>query len=126
YGACAPVATLSEMFYADVTLAADAQLPVAIDYQQRAIYTIRGRIEVDGRAFDAGQLIVLRPQQPITVRAQGPSQLLLLGGEPLDGPRHVWWNFVSSSRERIEQAKTDWREGRLGSVPGDAEFIPLP
>jgi redox-sensitive bicupin YhaK (pirin superfamily) len=126
YGARAPVATLSDMFYADVTLAANARLPVAADYEQRALYIIRGRIDIDGASFDVGQLVVLRPQQSITVRALAPAQLLLLGGAPMDGPRHVWWNFVSSSTERIEQAKADWRQGRFGSVPGDAEFIPLP
>jgi redox-sensitive bicupin YhaK (pirin superfamily) len=126
YGARAPIATLSDMFYADVTLAADARLPVATDHEQRALYIIRGRVDVDGSAFDANQLVVLRPQQAVTARALAPSQLLLLGGAPMDGPRHVWWNFVSSSSERIEQAKADWREGRLGSVPGDPEFIPLP
>jgi redox-sensitive bicupin YhaK (pirin superfamily) len=126
YGARAPVATLSDMFYADVTLAADAHLPVATDHEERALYIVGGRVDVDGSAFDANQLVVLRPQQPVTIRALAPSQLLLLGGAPMDGARHVWWNFVSSSSERIEQAKADWREGRLGSVPGDAEFIPLP
>jgi hypothetical protein len=126
YGARAPVATLSDMFYADVSLAADAQLPVATEYEQRAIYTLEGRIDIDGARFDAAQLVVLRPQQSVTVRALAPARLLLLGGAPMDGPRHVWWNFVSSSSERIEQAKADWREGRLGGVPGDSEFIPLP
>jgi redox-sensitive bicupin YhaK (pirin superfamily) len=126
YGARAPVATLSDMFYADVTLAADARLPIATEHEQRALYLIRGRVDVDGSAVDANQLVVLRPQQAVTVRALAAAQLLLLGGAPMDGPRHVWWNFVSSSSERIEQAKADWREGRLGSVPGDAEFIPLP
>ena len=126
YGARAPAATLSEMFYADVRLAAAAQLPVAADYEQRAIYIAQGRIGIDDMGFDAGQLVVLRPRQPVTVRADGAARLLLLGGEPLDGPRHVWWNFVSSSTERIEQAKRDWREGRLGSVAGDLEYIPLP
>ena len=126
YGARAPVATLSDMFYADVTLAVNAQLPVAADYEQRAIYVIRGRIDIDGNTFDVGQLVVLRPQRSITARALAPAQVLLLGGAPMDGPRHVWWNFVSSSTERIEQAKADWRAGRLGSVPGDMEFIPLP
>ena len=126
YGAHAPVATLSEMFYADVILTANARLPLASNYDQRAIYIIRGRIDIDGSAFDVGQLVVLSPGQLITVRADAPAQILLLGGAPLDGPRHVWWNFVSSSTERIEQAKAAWRDRRLGSVPGDAEFIPLP
>ena len=126
YGARAPVATLSDMFYADVPLTADARLPIATEHEQRALYIIRGRVDVDGSAFDANQLVVLRPQQAVTLRALAASQLLLLGGAPMDGARHVWWNFVSSSSERIEQAKADWREGRLGSVPGDTEFIPLP
>jgi redox-sensitive bicupin YhaK (pirin superfamily) len=114
------------MFYADATLAANARLPIAAEHEQRAVYVIRGRIDIDGDSFDAGQLVVLRHGQAISVLALGPVQLLLLGGAALDGPRHVWWNFVSSSAERIEQAKEDWREGRLGRVPGDAEFIPLP
>jgi redox-sensitive bicupin YhaK (pirin superfamily) len=126
YGARARAATLSDMFYADVMLDAAAQLPVAADYEQRAIYITQGRILIDDIGFDAGQLVVLRPRQPVTVRADGTARVMLLGGEPLDGPRHVWWNFVSSSTERIEQAKRDWRDGRLGTVAGDAEFIPLP
>lgn len=126
YGARAPAATLSEMFYADVVLAAAARLPVAADYEQRAIYVSDGRIGIDDMLFDAGQMVVLRPRQPVVVRAEGAARVLLLGGEPLDGPRHVWWNFVSSSADRIEQAKRDWREGRLGSVAGDPEYIPLP
>ncbi len=126
FGKRSPVATLSEMFYADVALAANARLPIAAEHEQRAIYVIHGRIDIDGNSFDASQLVVLRPGQALTVLALGPVQLLLLGGAALDGPRHVWWNFVSSSSERIEQAKQDWRDGRLGHVPGDAEFIPLP
>ena len=109
-----------------LVLATAAQLPVAADYEQRAIYITQGRIQIDDMGFDAGQLVVLRPRQPVTVRANGNARVLLLGGEPLDGPRHLWWNFVSSSIERIEQAKEDWREGRLGSVAGDPEYIPLP
>ncbi|HEY4972323.1 MAG TPA: pirin family protein [Steroidobacteraceae bacterium] len=126
YGKRSPVATLSDMFYADVKLAAGAGLPVAAEHEQRALYVVRGRVDIDGSNFQPGQLVVLRAQQPITLRAREPTQLLLLGGAAMDGARHVWWNFVSSSPERIEQAKADWRAGRMGSVPGDAEFIPLP
>jgi redox-sensitive bicupin YhaK (pirin superfamily) len=126
FGKQSPVATLSEMFYADATLAADARLSIDAEHEQRAVYVIRGRVDIGGSSFDAGQMVVLLPREAITVLALGPVQLLLLGGAALDGPRHVWWNFVSSSTERIEQAKQDWREGRLGHVPGDAEFIPLP
>ena len=126
YGKRSPVATLSDMFYADVKLAAGAGLPVATAHEQRALYVVRGRVDIDGSNFQPGQLVVLRAQQPITLRAREPTQLLLLGGAAMDGARHVWWNFVSSSPERIEQAKADWRAGRMGSVPGDAEFIPLP
>lgn len=126
FGKQSPVATLSDMFYADVTLTANARLPIPAEHDQRAIYVIRGRIDIDGDSFDPSQLVVLRPGEAITVLALGPVQLLLLGGAALDGPRHVWWNFVSSSTERIEQAKEDWREGRLGHVPGETEFIPLP
>ena len=126
YGVRAPIATLSDMFYADVALVAGARLQVTTEYEQRALYIIRGSIDIDGARFEPGQLVVLKPQHAITIRALNVAQLLLLGGAPMDGPRHVWWNFVSSSVERIEQAKLDWREGRIGSVPGDPEFIPLP
>lgn len=125
-GARAPVATLSPMFYADVSLKAGAKLTVASEYEQRGIYVAQGRIELAGQGIEAGQMVVLRPGQPITVAAHESTRLMLLGGSALDGPRHLWWNFVSSSNERIEQAKADWREGRFGTVPGDPEFIPLP
>jgi redox-sensitive bicupin YhaK (pirin superfamily) len=72
------------------------------------------------------KLLVFRPGDPITVTARAPARLMLLGGEPMDGPRHIWWNFVSSSKDRIEQAKADWQAGRFAPVPGDPEFIPLP
>ncbi|HEY3730772.1 MAG TPA: pirin family protein [Steroidobacteraceae bacterium] len=126
YGAHSPVATQSELFYADVVLRPGAQLPVTTEHEQRALYVLDGRIEVDQQPFASGQFLVLRQRQPVTVRAPSAAHVLLLGGARLDGPRHVWWNLVSSSRERIEQAKLDWRDGRLGQVPGDEEFMPLP
>jgi redox-sensitive bicupin YhaK (pirin superfamily) len=126
FGLRAPVAVFSDMFYADAALAADARLTLPAEYEERAIYVAAGAIEIAGQDFGAGQLLVFRPGDAIDLRARAASRVLLLGGEPMDGPRHLWWNFVSSSKERIEQAKADWKAGRFGAVPGDAEFIPLP
>jgi redox-sensitive bicupin YhaK (pirin superfamily) len=126
YGRRSPVWTFSEMFYADATLEAGARLPLDASHEERGIYILEGAVEIAGDVFDAMQLLVFRPGDPITVTARTPARLMLLGGEPMDGPRHIWWNFVSSSKERIEQAKADWQAGRFGPVPGDAEFIPLP
>lgn len=126
FGARSPVKTFSDMIYADVALDAGASLPVDAEHIERAIYVLEGTIEVAGEAYAPNRLLVLRPGDPITVRAQTAARLLVLGGEPMDGPRHVWWNLVSSRPERIEQAKADWRAGRFDRVAGDAEFIPLP
>ena len=76
--------------------------------------------------IEPGSMLVLRPGMPVTIEAMDDARLMLLGGAPMDGPRHMWWNFVSSSQERIEQAKADWKAGRFGQVPGETEFIPLP
>lgn len=126
YGERSPVRTLSEMFYADAVLAAGSRLPLPAEHEERAIYVATGAIDIAGRTFDAGRLLVLRPGDEITVSATAPARVLLLGGEPMDGPRHVWWNFVSSSEERIHTAAEDWRDGRFEAVPGETEFIPLP
>jgi redox-sensitive bicupin YhaK (pirin superfamily) len=126
YGARAPVTTFSAMFYADAALEAGARLELPAEYEERAIYIAQGRIEIAGDGFEAGSLLVLRPGDAVTITAAEPSRFVLLGGEPMDGPRHIWWNFVSSSKERIEQAKQDWRSSRFAPVPGETEFIPLP
>lgn len=130
YGVRSPVHTRSEMFYADVTLDGGARLPLPVDHEERAVYIVEGSIEVkgDGGTFDAGQLVVCKPGAEITVSAPDSSsaRIMLLGGEPLDGKRHIWWNFVSSSPERIEQAKEDWRSGSFAPVPDETEFIHLP
>jgi redox-sensitive bicupin YhaK (pirin superfamily) len=126
YGARSPVAVFSEMFYADAELCDGAQLNLPAEHAERAIYVIAGRIEIAGTPIDAGRLIVLGPSADIAIAARRPARLLLFGGAPLDGPRHLWWNFVSSSQERIEQAKEDWKAGRFTPVPGETEFIPLP
>lgn len=130
YGARSPVQTRSEMFYADITLAKGARLPLPSEHEERAAYIVEGTVELsqDGGTFDAGQLLVFKPGAEIALAASesSPARLLLLGGEPMDGARHIWWNFVSSSSERIEQAKADWKAGRFEPVPEETELIPLP
>jgi redox-sensitive bicupin YhaK (pirin superfamily) len=126
FGAHSPVATLWDTIYADATLEPGAPLPFPPEHEERAIYPVGGDIELQGRRVEPGQLLVLRPGREVTITAASPARLLLLGGAAMDGPRQIWWNFVSSSRERIEQAKADWREGRFAAVPGETEFIPLP
>jgi redox-sensitive bicupin YhaK (pirin superfamily) len=125
-GATSPVRTSSPMFYADVALEAGASVPLDPDYDERAIYTVEGEVDITGDLFGPGQLLVFKPGDRITIRARNPARFLMLGGEPLDGPRHIWWNFVSSRKDRIEQAKEDWKQGRFDTVPGETEFIPLP
>ena len=130
YGARSPVRTLSEMFYADATLAPDAVLPLSTEHEERAFYVVEGSVEIipERDVYVAGQLLLLRPGAEVSLRyaAGKAARLMLLGGAPLEGKRHIWWNFVSSSPERIEQAKEDWREGRFRPVPGETERIPLP
>ena len=127
YGARSPVKTHSDLFYADVQLQAGAALPLPVEHEERGIYVLEGEVSVAGQVFEAGRLLVFRAGDAITVRAQSNARLMLLGGEPMDGPRYVWWNFVSSSKDRIEAAKDDWKQARFAIVPGDEEdFIPLP
>jgi redox-sensitive bicupin YhaK (pirin superfamily) len=126
HGERAAVETLSDMFYADVSLEENARFLISTEHEQRAIYVVDGPVQIGAQRIDQGTMAVLRKGQAVSVSAFGPARVMLLGGAPLDGPRHVWWNFVSSSSERIEQAKSDWRQGRFGRVPGDPEYIPLP
>jgi redox-sensitive bicupin YhaK (pirin superfamily) len=127
YGERSPVPTFTDTLFADVTLAPGATLPIDAIAEERAVYLISGDIEVSGERFAAGRLLIFRPGDPIAVTARTDCRLVLLGGATLDGPRHIWWNFVSSRKERIEQAKADWKAARFDTVPGDdSEFIPLP
>ncbi len=125
-GASSPVKTSSPMFYADISLAAGASVPLDADYDERAIYTVAGEVEIAGDVFGPAQLLVFRPGDRLTIRAKTDARFMALGGEPMDGPRYIWWNFVSSRKDRIEQAKADWKAARFDAVPGDTEFIPLP
>jgi redox-sensitive bicupin YhaK (pirin superfamily) len=127
YGARSPAPTTSETVFADVTLKAGATLPIAPDAEERAIYMMHGAIEIAGDSFEPGRLLVLRTGDAIEVTATQDSRLVIVGGAAMDGPRHIWWNFVSSRKDRIEQAKAEWKAGHFGKVPGDEiEFIPLP
>ena len=99
---------------------------VADDHEERAVYVVDGSISIADETFTAGQVAVVAPGADVTISAVGVSRAMLFGGDPMDGPRHIWWNFVSSSKERIEQAKDDWKNNRFERVPGDDEYIPLP
>ena len=128
WGLRAPVATRSALFYADVQLAPGASVPLPDAHEERAAYVLDGEVEVAGDRFGPGRMLVFRQGDRLALRG-GPAgaRMLLLGGAVMDGPRHLFWNFVSSRPERIEQAKADWRAGRFAAVPGDdKEFIPLP
>ena len=126
FGTRSPVATPMAMIYADVSLEPGSTVPFDPDYEERGIYTVSGEIDIAGDRFGPHQLLVFKPGDRITVRATQAARLMLLGGEPMDGPRYIWWNFVSSRKDRIEQAKADWKSARFDSVPGESEFIPLP
>ncbi|CAM5773407.1 hypothetical protein LMIY3S_04168 [Labrys miyagiensis] len=126
YGLASPVRQDWSTLYVDVALEAGAKLPVDAETEERAIYIVSGEVDLAGDRFGVGSLLILRPGDALMVRAVTPARLVLVGGATLDGQRYIWWNFVSSSKERIEQAKEDWRQGRFTTVPGDPEFIPLP
>jgi redox-sensitive bicupin YhaK (pirin superfamily) len=127
FGLRSPVKTLWDTIFADVTLEAGASMPLDADYEERALYVVSGEIDIAGDHFGSAKLLVFRPGDAITIRAVEKSHFVILGGARMDGPRHIWWNFVSSRKDRIEQAKADWKSGRFDIVPGDEkEFIPLP
>jgi redox-sensitive bicupin YhaK (pirin superfamily) len=126
YGAVSPVQTLSTLFYVEAKMRAGTTLPLTIESAERAAFVVEGEIECDGERIAAPRMIVFaRGSEPRLV-ARTDAHVMLLGGDPLDAERHLWWNFVSSSTERIEQAKRDWAEERFMPVPGETEFIPLP
>ena len=122
-----PVRVFADTFNVAVDLAPDAELPIEADAVERALYGLEGEAQLDGADLPEKHLVVLDRVARHVLRAKTPLKAMLFGGEPLDAPRHMWWNFVSSSKERIEQAKTDWESGAFGLIPGDdQERIPLP
>jgi redox-sensitive bicupin YhaK (pirin superfamily) len=127
FGVTSPVATLSPMFYVDAHLAAGSELAVPAGHTDRAVYVIDGEVTIDDAVLAPRHMAVLAQNATPVLRAARAARVMLLGGEPLDGPRYMWWNFVSSSRERITAAAEDWRAGRFATIPGDdVEFVPAP
>ncbi len=133
YGERAPVSVYSDMFYVDVLLEPGAKIPLPQEHEDRGVYILEGDVTIAGHTYDAGQMMIFRPGDAITLSAgEVGARFMMLGGETLSGPRYIWWNFVASSEEKIEAAKRAWREGdwehgRFQLPPGDdQEFIPLP
>lgn len=126
-GVRSPVVTQWPALYVDVSMEPGAKLGIPATTEERAIYTLVGHIEIGGVRFPPQQMLILRPGDDITVVAQDDVRLMILGGAVMDGPRYIYWNFVSSSRDRLVQAKEDWKNRRFPIIPSDAkEFVPLP
>jgi redox-sensitive bicupin YhaK (pirin superfamily) len=127
WGKTAATTQHAATIYADLKLDAGASVPIEADADERAVLLVEGEADLDGQALEMFALTILAPGQPMVVKASRPSRLMLLGGEAFSTPRHVFWNFVSSSRDRIQQAKEDWKAGNFPIVPGDEEeYIPIP
>jgi len=130
WGKSAPAETFTDTLYVDIELEPNAVFELPSETEERGVYVLNGEVEIAGVKHAPNQLLVFRPRDQVVVKAcgtnQGPVRMMVMGGEAMDGPRHIFWNFVSSSRERIEQAKEDWRDGKFDTVKGDDEFIPLP
>ena len=126
-GMRSPVKPTSETLYADIRLSPGARVKIPADAEERAIYTLEGEVVITGDVFPAERLLVFKPGDEIIVSSESGAHFMLFGGASLTSKRYIWWNFVSSSKERIEQAKEEWKTGRFDIVPGDEEeFIPLP
>lgn len=121
-----PLAAPHPMICVDLRLDRGASSQIPADWHERAIYVSSGEIEVDGHRYSDGHLLILQSGRATLLSASAPARLMLLGGDPMDGPRHIWWNFVSGSKDRIEQAKADWKRQAFPPVPEETEFIPLP
>lgn len=125
FGQRSPVTTYSETLYMECLMDADSHIEIPSNTPELAAYIVSGEVDTAGTVHGDGVMLIAAANTALELRATTKSRVMIIGGEPL-GERHVWWNFVSSSRERIEDAKNDWREGRFAKVPGDDEFIPLP
>ena len=126
WGATAPTTTYAETIYADIVLDAGGSVPIDAAADERAIYVAIGAASLDGMTLEPMTLYVLKPGIAATLRSDSGAHVMLCGGEAFKTPRHVWWNFVSSNRNRINEAKRAWKAGEFARVPGDDEFIPIP
>jgi len=130
WGKSAPVKSFSDTLYIDLELEPGGVFELPVETEERGLYVLNGEVEIAGITHQPNQLLVFRPGDQIVVKAaeqnQSSVRMMVMGGEAMDGERHIWWNFVSSDKDRIEQAKDDWRNGRFADVKGDDEFIPLP
>jgi len=126
FGATSPVAAFSSTLYLDVELPANGEFELPPLEREMAVYPVQGELAIAGLAVTVNTMMVLRPGEPTSVTSRAGARFVVIGGEPLDAPRHMWWNFVSSRKERIIQASADWEAQRMGRVPGETEFIPLP
>jgi redox-sensitive bicupin YhaK (pirin superfamily) len=126
WSAESPVATLMETLYLDIALPAGSELAIPPLAPERALYGVDQPFEIDGAACEPCVMAVLEPGATVRVRADKPARIVLVGGEPLDGHRFMWWNFVSSKKERIAEAAGLWEKQQMGRIPGETEWIPLP
>jgi hypothetical protein len=128
FGQKSPVKVFSPIFYADARFAAGGALHYTADHEERAFFVVDGEVQTsEVEVHGPGAMLMLDRDEEVTLYADTPARVMLLGGAPLDGQRHIWWNFVSSSKDRIERAKQEWKDGKFGLIPGDdQEFIPLP
>jgi hypothetical protein len=127
YGMTSPTTCLSPLFYVDATMPAGSELALPSEHEERAVYVVEGAVQCAGEAVHVGRMLVAARGAGDVIRAETPARIVLVGGAPLDGERHIDWNFVSSSQERLQEARRAWKDGRFPKVPGDeVEFIPLP
>ncbi|MEE8439868.1 MAG: pirin-like C-terminal cupin domain-containing protein, partial [Micropepsaceae bacterium] len=126
YGLQAPVPTFSPIFYVDARFESGASLDLTDEYAERGVFVVDGAVEIADAQHQPGTMIYFAPEESISIGAPDGARVMLVGGAPLDGARHIWWNFVSSSKDRLERAKAEWRANPTGHIAGDDEFIPLP
>ena len=125
-GVQAPVKTFSDIFYLDLKMQPGGRFVLPAEHEERGAYLVEGRVMFDGEVADERSMTVFEAGAPVTIEAQSPARVMLLGGAAMDGPRHIEWNFVSSDKARIEKAKEAWRAQEMGTIAGETEFIPLP